>query len=214
MRLNNYLTEWDIEDELDQVDISAISKILHECSDMYNLYKKEKRFFYRGVDENIDVWVKKYVRGDRNPRAMSIAVKDYLDDYFQKTFGWRARNGVFATSYVAHIIDNFDNPYIIFIPNGFKYVWSREFMDLNLGEGDDWLESIRFKINMGERYTEDDEWRDNEITIEQGLASFTDKDLVGALKIGNEISFKCPHYYLVNDDILTDINTMNWIYNQ
>jgi len=209
-RLENYLIEE--EGDMDQVDIKAISDILHECSDMYNLYKSQKKFFYRGVDQEIDVWIKKTARSERKPRAMGLSVKDYLNDYFQKTFGWRARNGVFATSYIAHIIDNFDNPYIIFVPNGFKYVWSWEFMDLNLGDGDDWLDSISFKIKRGEQY-HDDEWRDNEITIEKGFDSFTDKDIVSALKIGNEISFKCAHYYLVNGHTLTDTSIMNWIYN-
>ncbi len=219
-RLKTYLTEWMDEGDIEQEDITAISNILHECSDMYELYKKYNKFFFRGVEENIETWTKKIARQERKPRAMGWEVKNYLDDRFQEMFGWRARNGVFATSDIEHVNNNFDNPYVIFVPNGFKYVWSTEFMDLNLGDGDAWLECIDFilspKTDIEDEEDEDDrrlvkQYQENLIS---GLESFTNKDIIGALKSGNEISFKCKHYYLINQEVLMNPHNMVWFYNR
>lgn len=217
-RLKDYLTERTEEWEMSSKEYKELKDIMVECSDMYELYKREKQFFYRGTKDDIEFWMKKTPREGRKPVAMSWEVKGYLDARFEDMFGWRARNGVFAIGNHDHVVEHFDNPYIIFVPNGFKYVWSTEFGDLNLYNGDVFLHNIEIILDVDSWVSEKQPYRNNRIkeaneNIEEGFATFTDKDINKALKSGNEISFKCNHYYLVNPDILTDVNTMSWIYN-
>ena len=203
-RLNNYLTEWEYGAEIDSRDYKDLKNIMVECSDMYNLYKKEKRFFYRGVDNRIDIWIKKEPWTRRRSRLMPDHVKQYLDDWSEKKFGWRMRDGVFATSFKDMVDKEFGHPNIIFVPNGFKYIWSPDFYDLNLEDGSSFVDSIDNMLDGVSGFRED---------IRIGLASFTNKDIADALHVQNEISFKCPHYYLINNDVIKDTNNMQWIYN-
>jgi len=88
---------------------------------------------YRGTKSPIiNMKVLKVRLDDRTPKDMPKDIHDELNYWFRKKFGWKVRNGVFASSNIG-IAKNYHHegdPYI-FMPIGkYEYVWSPEVGDL------------------------------------------------------------------------------------
>jgi len=165
--------------------------LLKECSEYIKEARKSKNFLYRGVDKYIDNWVKITPRKDRVPKDTPQEIHKYVDDYLNKTFGWRGRSeGVFVDNYSAASI--YGTPHIFLPSNGFKYIWSTEIYDLTI-----FCEEIRLIEKYGRKYEViDDNWKDK---LSEYMDTYTNSNLLRAInKSDNEIMFKCSHYYLVN----------------
>lgn len=113
-------------------DIDLFKKIEKDCSEIFYIYFKTNRFFYRGMKAPITTLTKKTPRMDRRPTDTDILFHDIADEYFYEKFKWKPRSeSVFATSSykVSEEYASGGSTSIIFPFNGFKYIWSPKIPD-------------------------------------------------------------------------------------
>lgn len=141
-----------------------------ECSEIVDLYKKTNKLFYRGLKNKSQKEMVKIVpRTDRAPKDTTEELHDLADDFFKRTFGWKARSeGVFATPKItdaAGYEQGFGlgaGAHIIFPANGFKYVWSPEIQDAYENIFKDYEDESNFIDEWSEEYgpeSENGEWK-------------------------------------------------------
>jgi len=168
-----------------------IDTLKKDCGPFLSVLKSSNTFLYRGFwvkgekrkelhkCETGIVYFKSKPKKDRKPKDMERADHDELNELLKKKFGWKPRSqGVFATgdqSEAGAYGDDF-----LFFPIGeFKYVWSRDIKDL--------FQYIRDKR----------EKESIEPDFQEIVDTYTDKDIIGAIKKGHELSIKCSSYYAV-----------------
>jgi hypothetical protein len=110
--------------------------------------QKKKQFFWRGVKSEKNLkrpFIVKKVHKYRTPTDTPEEIQKWIDDEFEKKFGWRPRSqGVFASASVFGAY----NPRFIFFPIGkYKYIWSPEVQDF-FGKLDDIYDigSLKFLV--------------------------------------------------------------------
>lgn len=109
--------------------------IVHECSDILDLYKNSSHFFYRGFADQVPNIFSSVPRGDRLPKD-SLLWLSQLFDYGLVKMGFKAlrSNSIFVTS--SHgTAKIYGDTYIIFPVNGFDYTWTNS-RDLVLSSGE------------------------------------------------------------------------------
>jgi len=84
--------------------------------DFYSIWKGE--FFISGRKSN-EVFTKKKVRKDRKPKDTPMEIHEWIDEWFYKKFGIKARSNSIFCSFNEKISKDYGNPYYI-IPIG-KY---------------------------------------------------------------------------------------------
>jgi hypothetical protein len=115
---------------------ALINRLRVDCSEFINVLKKSNEKVWRGTHHSIGGIQKFVPRSDRKPKDTNIWVHNLLNKEFLKKFGWKVRNGVFATSDKNEIlIRNYGIPYLFFPVNGFKFVWSPDIGDLTVAFG-------------------------------------------------------------------------------
>ena len=114
MRLNNYLTEVVLSKE-------SLKKLLPDYSEILDIYKKTNgEYLYRGTKHKF-TFASKIPRKRRRPMDMPLAFHNYLDEMFQKHFGWKARsNGLFTSITTEGLTYYGSNVYIVLPKNGFE----------------------------------------------------------------------------------------------
>lgn len=197
-----------------------LEKIKRECSDIYSLYQRTSKYFYRGMSEDREYFEKIVPRKDRKPKDINIEIHKYLDEQFYKIFGWRPRTeGVFCTSDIVSTETYSSHAHIIFPKDGFKYIWSPEIDDLHsyLGpikfEYSDLVlvtkkgheaeeEEIRKKYKTKKEYVDFLNKKYKERTIQllqETVLKYKEMDINKVLISGNEIMIKCNYYYAVHE---------------
>jgi len=184
LKFNKYLTENYLSTE------ELKRTILIECSDIIKIYKKAKSFLYRGTKIYPFDYIKKSSRlEDRIPRDTPIEIHNYMNNYFMKNFGWKGRNGVFASN---NDITLYGSDVGVFFPyNGFKFIYSSKIDDLTM-----YLELVNKKYDKFDNNKKQEIYKKlNEILI-----TYTDKNLYKVLNHYNkiEVSFKCDYYYVID----------------
>lgn len=120
---------------IDNPDIQEQYKIIkileNECQEIINIYRKNKKFFYRGVRSNYTFFKKHYAK-QRKPMNMDKNLSDLIDDALLE-MGKKAKrdNSVFVTSSQSHAL-SYGNLYIFFPKNGFHFTYSKKINDLFL----------------------------------------------------------------------------------
>jgi hypothetical protein len=166
MRFEHYLTE--------NVD-DIIGIINDKCQPFVKKFRnKTMGLFYRGVKKNIPEFDVVSSRLDnRKPLDSSNQVHEIANKLFIKKFGWPVRNGVFASSDEAGIME-YGSAYIFFPMGDFDYVWSHMVSDFYTVIND--ADTVSMYLN----------------TYDQNMG------LPQAWLDGCEISFKCDEYLLIN----------------
>jgi len=129
MRFENYITE---EYLFEDFDTDRVFELVEKnCSDIFNVMKKNHNVLWRGVktDTSSNI-IEEVPRIDRKPRDTKQWLHDKLDDAFKVKFGWKVRSeGIFATSSI-DFAKQFGKPYMFFPFDGYKYVWNPYVRDL------------------------------------------------------------------------------------
>jgi hypothetical protein len=197
MRLKNFINE---EDET-QAEI-LFDRIAIDCSEICEIYKEEKMFFFRGLKKS-GLWHKITPREDRKPLDTKKWAHRILDEYFQSRFGWKARSeGVFAVARYEKA-GFYGREYIIFPLDGYKFVYSPDVLDLfsypeevvksKIGGA----EATKYFYSGGVDPTGANLKRVKDVIFtELDKKHYTDKNL-GEAKWG-EVMFKCKAYYAIN----------------
>jgi len=231
MRLESYLNE---------NEVSIIDLLSKKCMPFVNMFRKENcdRLLYRGRKSPIFPWrAMKSNIADRLPKDTPKNIHDMLNVMFQKKFGWKCRNGVFASSDI-NMVNDYGDPYV-FVPIGrFKFVWSNKIDDLWStiehseyaffpGEEEGMLrDQYEFEYSEGKSgkwegkvWVPDESWEDfidifqtsKKAYYKDILSGYMDDDLKYAMNKGNEIMFNCDSYFMINLKLEDEV--LEWLKN-
>ena len=186
MRLKQYITE------VVTTDIDEYLPILEkECAPYLKECKKAGGFLYRAINDSFSI-KKMKPRSDRRPRDTPIELHNFMDDYFKKNFGWKARSeGVFVSSDFSYISEYASHVHMFFPIGKFKYVWSKHVSDIFII----FREHEIIDINDNEM---NGDISDHEDTLIDVLRHYQNNNLYSAIVAGNEVMVKCKEYYLIN----------------
>lgn len=177
----------------------------------------------RTISASFSPVFKAKTRPQRRPLDTMDWAHKMMDDWFFKEFGWKARseNVVFIEGYPKKSAIN--KPWIIRgqtiifpVGNPFKYIWSPKIqdmtsdLDINKSDYDDQVQSefegedfefpweddnkgIKKSKDEIEMRVKQEKVRVIEETMSDG--KYTDKDILGAIRSGNEIMIQCKEYY-------------------
>jgi len=216
MKLLHYLKEEKTEEIIDILK--------RECSQIINVYKKAHWALLRGESLEHSPFFSKVPRiadktkPARIPSSTPQDVHNYINVWFNDTFGWHVRNGVFTTGKLITASD-YGTAYIFFPVDGYKFVYAEGISDLfiflpikldwdrnQIGRGDMTIRDRFYKIEWPELIKKH---------------KFTDKNLEKAVHegimatISPEVIFKCKKYYGLNyrhedrDEILLQLGIVS-----
>ena len=151
-------------------------------------------FLYRGVQTNSGrnvlnsiVYYEKKVRTDRKPLSTEPRLSKIVDDWFEKKFGFRARQEtMFARGENAQLssLQGYGTPCVVFPIGSFEFVWSEKVFDLYtnlyIPSNVTGTENI---TAAAEKFLED--------------AEFKSTGMDDAVQSRMEVLVKCPSYYAV-----------------
>jgi hypothetical protein len=192
MRLENYINESTDEDKL-QIFLSEVSDYLKEMNGVR---------LWRATNKDIKGIQKFSARQNRQPRDTPLEVHKWLDDWFKKNFGWRARSqGVFAASTSGGIQMFGKNVNLIYPCNGYKYIYSNSIHDLT-----EYLDTQGYinEVEAGGEWEIDPKF--NDLRFREQLSKilkqeYTDKKLPDSSYNATEVMLYCPNgYYQLDGD--------------
>ena len=186
MRLQQYLNEDIVKERIELIEKNCQPFL----KQMKSVNFKNGDLLYSGRKSS-DEFNKKRVRKDRNPTDTPIKFHNWLDDWFYKKFGIRARsNSVFCTG-DTDVIETYGNQYVIFPIGKFKIIWNSQLKDL--------FNIVHFDYGI-EHWIE--EFLKKSKTYKTG-------DLQGAIKSKNEIMLHCKEYYILEFQSSTNAMVLN-----
>ena len=236
--------------------VNITDTLMKDCKPFLKEWKGINNLLYRGSKKSVATISKIVVRTVRKPRDIPQEIHDKLNTSFVTKFGWKVRNGIFATGNPS-VAKKYGEPYIFFPIGKYDYVWSHdiydlytelqdieydkaEFEDTNLYDNAKYEYEYEYEEENGTRgyygkkddanFTEyDDDSKDDvewipDMTQEEFIdnkkeewetgknamihrisGNYQDKDLKGAVRSRNEISFNCKEYYLINGTLELDL---------
>jgi hypothetical protein len=125
MRLKQYINEA-------MTDMEIVDIIKKNCMPFLKEYKSSNcnSILWRGSSKPVSYIDKKKTRLDgRNPKDTSEVLHSELNYEFKNVFGWKVRNGVFATAN-KYASEKYGKAYMFFPIGKYKYVWSDKVHDL------------------------------------------------------------------------------------
>ena len=199
-----------------------IDEVKKKCKSMIKFYDSQSSsmmtVFWRGVKSRPMSDVAKYKSHltKRKPMSTGVHTHNFLNEYFEKAFGWPARNGVASTGNAAEAASY--GFAMIFLPTDpFEFVWSPKVKDLwaglpmdfaGLGRGgyadktvEDWLAETDGVI--GRDREGNHRWKMENVIMPM-LGTYTNgyhgspKDLLKAVESRHEVLFKCKEYYMLD----------------
>jgi len=199
LKFKNYLIEIEKKDQpLEHIRNKTIIEMLEkDCKQ----FLKESRgtFIWRGV-KNLQSkmggkdYIKIKPRINRQPTDTPLYIHKYVDKVFKEKFGWPARSeGVFVTGEKARA-RYFGELASVWPIGSFKFVWSPSVRDFTVDMPTDLVDYESMdELPVGA-----------EIDLIEILESYTNKDLLQAIRMNKEIMIKCKEYYLIPSWISTD----------
>lgn len=215
-----------------------LDKIFEECKPYIDLMKScdGQRLLFRGFRDEITIKEIKH-RWNRTPIDTPQEIHDFLNDKFNKKFGWNARSGVFCyLKEIKNVTTGYGNPYILFPIGDFKYLWSNKVHDLYSDheiEMNDYLEYTKYTdekidndwknfchthncdINNKEKFNKFINKLDKKyITdflnyLEVLVDTYKNTDICNANET-KEILINCDSYYLIDIFYIDLIKKMIW----
>jgi len=171
---------------LEKTIIETLLKIGQECKFYLKEAGLEAFSLYRGLESSISTVDKNIRLQGRETQAMSMDLKQYVNEFFTEYYGAPFRDSLFCTGDLQET-DNFGYPYVIFPKGNFKYLWSPEVKDMNY-KFNAWLH--RFKKDIDPNNT-------SQVFINNVLSptEYKTTDLPSAIKSKNEIMIRGTGYY-------------------
>ena len=224
MRLQQYINEAAGDKESIQLLLQELyTKCMPFINDLvrggWNYTLKGNNLMYSGRDANDWLFFHGIVRKNRRPFSTNKYEQVFLDDLFKKKFGWKARsNAIFCTgSYSA--ADSYGKPFSIFPIGKYKFLWNKDVPDLFTSFDfrdikDTFINKHRKELSgkykraeyydfTTDLYTKLDRntpvWKQYEQEVYTSfIITYTNKNIVLAIKEKNEIMVNCKEYIAVN----------------
>jgi hypothetical protein len=185
MKFKNYLIE-NVFDDINKKEANKILQLIKkDCQPYINILKKLSFKYYllsgRQLGYGSLNFDKKKIRTDRKPKDTPIEIHEWIDDWFYKKFGIKARSStLFCTSDKSFAI-SYGKIYYIFPIGDFEFIWNTKKQDLY----------NRAYMDRGiDKY------------IDYFMTDYAPYYVKGhkkeALKLRNEIMLYCKEYYILN----------------
>jgi hypothetical protein len=160
-----------------------IEFIKRDCKLWLKETKPCKTLFMRGMRISDKTFFKKKVRQDRKPMNMDDEEKEMIDNGFKWKFGWRPRTeGLFITTDTSEA-RGYGIIHWVFPIGNFNYLWSKEVGDM-YADIPTVIGKLRRTRGMSKIH-----WARRLPDL------YTDTNICGATKTGNEVMVKCSAYY-------------------
>jgi hypothetical protein len=195
MRFKDFIESNEEDYPLDEI-ISLIEKDVRE--EFLTAIRRAGDFAYRGTEKIIrkDI-VKIKPRSNRVSKDTPMQITKKLDERFAAKFRWAPRSqGVFVTGNDMTAAD-YGDPYCFFPIGPYKFIWSPDIDDL-FSEMEELFDNITGVYGIKTVSDEDLNRPEVRRSLDEVVKTYTNKDLVSALKSSHEIMFKCRAYYLVS----------------
>ena len=184
MRFEQYLTE-------EEQDFDYIFGLIKKDCKPFIKQIKKAGLLYRGTKKYNPGIIKVIPRKDRMPMSIHPKVQVILDDLFKKKFGWKPRSSaVYAVGdfSVASQYSGFESGgvYSMWPMGNFKFLWSPNISDLFEEIYDTSQDWVRWFTSGHDHLAE-------------FVDTYTDKNLVKAIRSDHEIMISCKSYYMVLD---------------
>ena len=153
-----------------------IWEVRKKCKPTLRVMNKTGYFFDRIEMSTFGQYFKKETRRFRKPLDTIDEYHEAMDGWFLKKFGWRARSENVLFVYGRKI----KNDYYVFPIGKFKFVWSSKVRDA----------TGQFQLDDSGGNPDIDYLIKN---IEG--SNYSDKNIIAAIKSGNEIMIQCKEYY-------------------
>ena len=168
-----------------------IEEVRKKCKPTLRVMKKTGYLFSRIEMTTHGHFFKKETRKDRKPLDSINEYHKVMDEWFLKKFGWKARSENSLFVYGQKVTDD----YYVFPVGQFKFVWSSKVKD----------PTGVFQLDSPYDATYSDEL----IKKLEG-SNYSDKNIIAAIKSGNEIMIQCKEYYGMlwtydKDDVLEEL---------
>lgn len=204
-------------EDIDKLLAKNCSEFLHENKDLLD----NKKFLYRGSDDikynNCEVTP----RSDRLPLSTPIKIHEFLDNYFEKRFGFKYRSGGLFTTLSHSTARSYDNRvFCIFPVNGYKLCSSNVITDLYEFQDDplDVFElylndelNIHDEDNRSKHWKRFEEFNNMLSALAQGksndtellfnvldYAEYDEYKKIEKVETKTEIMIQCSKYYAIN----------------
>jgi len=197
----------------DHLNNDILDQIKERCSDILKIYKKSKRYIYRGLNFTTENFIKPATK-DRKTIGTSPEIQKIYDDYLEAKFGWRPKSRGFFCVGKLTIADGWnDYVYIVFPINGTKFIWSSLVNDfygyimsgINSKLTSDILQ-LENNWNLFAKSTITGSARESlikniEYMLKPILATYRDDDILKAIRSNHEIVFNNDRgYYIIMID--------------
>lgn len=210
MKLKKYLTEDNKQNLISHNGMflndkyeSLMDDILKNCNQW--LKEGNGKPLYRGAYKISKPYGVLTPRSDRRPLDTPKPIHDYMDDWFKKKFGWKARTeGVFCSNDYTTASEYGSRIFAIYPFDGYKYIFDPKIEDLATHLSNNYVGYMAFgttgtlkTINYDRKKTFGEL-----LEIAMNKAKFTDKNIIKLLKSVDdaEIMLKCKHYYYIELD--------------
>src|SRR6056297_324818 len=182
MRFKDYITEG-INDKQDAN--KRLQLIKKDCQPYINILKKISFMYYllsgRSSGYGSLDFDKKKVRQNRKPKDTPEEINQWVDKWFYKKFGIKARSQTLFCTSDKSSARNYGKIYYIFPIGNFEVIWSKKYTDLyNRAHMDTGLD--RYK----------------EFFLDYIADTYIKGKSIDALKSGNEIMLYCKEYYMLS----------------
>lgn len=181
MRLQKFITE-SVDDDLEYF----WEKLRKDCKPIIKVYSNPAStgFMYRGSYKSTPGIIEVTPRANRRPMSIHPKVQLTLDSFFKDKFGVAPRaSGVFCTGSYSTAGQYGSSLYSVWPIGKFKFLWSKTISDL--------FEEI-YDDNQNWMY-----WIDNPDKLKKYVDTYTDKDILSAIKSGHEIMLLVKKYYMI-----------------
>jgi hypothetical protein len=180
MKFYNFLNENYDEDEARKI----LKILLKDCKPYIDILKKFNfaEYFLTGRRKPLasDPIIKRKVRKNRDALDTPDVIHKWVDNWFYKKFGIKARSQtVFCTSSYGQAM-NYGSVYFLFPIGKFEVIWSKKHQDL-------------FRRSYMDKGLEDYQ----EYFMDDFANTYVKGNPIDALNSGNEIMLYCKEYYLM-----------------
>jgi hypothetical protein len=180
------------EEIMTQVEFDNFLKACKPFLDEVGKMSYPTKPLYRGVSRyaGMNKWMVKQSHIEKRlPMNTEESIHLALNKAFEEEFGWKVRNGVFASGEKKDI-KRYGHVWY-FIPIGeLDFVWSEKVDDLFISDS-------YTPFSSAYHLKDNDKMNDEAKKL---MKLYTDEDLEASIKSGHEIMFNCDRYYIFDAD--------------
>ena len=202
-KFKNYITDgirYNAQNDIDYM----INLLRKDCKPFIKELKKNKILLFSGRDE-LENFLKRTVRQDRKPRDTPLEIHDFIDNWFYKKFGIKARSNTIFCSTIELTTAEYGESYIVFPIGNYTTISSDAITDLYIEIMDNIIKKNYPKLALNFKKTI--KFFDGKDSLYQEIEKLLSGSNYKKNSIKNntlEVMLHCKDYYLLSSNFLFD----------